>query len=88
MACGTPVIAYDRGSMAELIDHGGTGFLVGDLAGATRAVGDVEDLDRSAIRASTVRRFDRSMMVARYVAVYHEVLDGHVGQVGAGAIRG
>jgi glycosyltransferase involved in cell wall biosynthesis len=78
LACGTPVIAYDRGSMSELIDHGSTGFIVDDLSGAIRAVGQLGDLDRSAIRASTVRRFDRSVMVARYAAVYHEVLDGRV----------
>jgi len=74
MACGTPVIAYDRGSMAELIDHATTGYLVGDIDEAVRAVDLASDLDRDAIRASTVERFNRATMVDRYAAVYHAVL--------------
>ena len=50
LACGTPVIAYDRGSMAELIDHAVTGFLVGDPDEATSAVGLAGALDRELIR--------------------------------------
>ncbi len=75
MACGTPVIAFARGSMTELIDHGETGFLVGDVDGATRAVDRAGELDRPTIRASTVERFDRRAMVRRYVSVYRNVLD-------------
>ncbi len=79
MACGTPVIAYARGSMAELIDEGTTGFLVGDVDGAADAVGRVERLDRDGIRASAVKRFDRATMVEQYVAVYDAVLAGRAG---------
>jgi glycosyltransferase involved in cell wall biosynthesis len=79
LACGTPVIAYARGSMAELIDEGTTGFLVGDVGGATDAVGRVERLDRDGIRASAVKRFDRATMVEQYVAVYDAVLAGRAG---------
>ena len=74
MACGTPVIAHRRGSMAELIDHGSTGFLV---AGPDEAVGAVDlagDLDRASIRSATAARFDRATMVSRYAAVYETVL--------------
>ena len=74
MACGTPVIAYDRGSMAELIDHGKTGFLVRDVDAASRAVDAARDLDRNAIRASTVNRFNRTRMVDAYSALYYTVL--------------
>ena len=74
MACGTPVIAYDRGSMAELIDQGETGFLVADDAEATARSTEAGELDRAAIRASTVERFDRSTMVRRYVSVYRDVV--------------
>jgi glycosyltransferase involved in cell wall biosynthesis len=80
MACGTPVIAYDRGSMAELIDHERTGFIAGDADEATRAVDRAGSLDRNAIRASTVKRFDRATMVDKYAAVYHEVLAQRRGQ--------
>jgi glycosyltransferase involved in cell wall biosynthesis len=79
LACGTPVIAYARGSMSELIDEGTTGFLVGDVGGATDAVGRVERLDRDGIRASAVKRFDRATMVEQYVAVYDAVLAGRAG---------
>ena len=51
MACGTPVIAFERGSMAELIEDGTTGFLVDDVDGAVGAVDRVAALDRPAIRA-------------------------------------
>jgi glycosyltransferase involved in cell wall biosynthesis len=76
MACGTPVIAHDRGSMGELVEHGATGFLVHDVATAVAAVEAASTLDRPAIRARTVERFDRATMVDRYVEVYHQVLRG------------
>ncbi len=74
MACGTPVIAHRRGSMPELIDHATTGFLVDTTAAAVDAVRDVDLLDRSAIRATAVERFDVSRMIERYVDVYTHVL--------------
>ncbi len=74
MACGTPVIATARGSMAELIDHGSTGYLVTDSAEAVDAVGRVADLDRDAVRAATVQRFDAATMVDEYVSVYRAIL--------------
>ncbi|MEO5898936.1 MAG: glycosyltransferase family 4 protein [Ilumatobacteraceae bacterium] len=75
MACGTPVIAYDRGSMAELITDGRTGFLVDGIEAAVRAVDAAGGLDRNAIRAATVARFDRVTMAGRYADVYAAVLD-------------
>jgi glycosyltransferase involved in cell wall biosynthesis len=79
MACGTPVIAYTRGSMAELIDHGTTGYLVTTPVDAATAVGQVGDLDREAIRASTEIRFSATTMVEQYVALYRSVLDSRRG---------
>ena len=75
MACGTPVIANARGSMAELIDHGTTGYLVTDADGAVDAVQRASDLDRNVIRATAVRRFDAATMVEAYVSVYREILN-------------
>jgi glycosyltransferase involved in cell wall biosynthesis len=74
MACGTPVIAYDRGSMGELITDGATGFVVTDMAAAVRAVDAATAVDRSVIRGRTVARFDRAAMVDRYVDVYRSIL--------------
>jgi len=76
MACGTPVIAYERGSMGELIEHDRTGFVVHTVDEATRAVDLADGLDRAAIRASIAIRFDRKLMVERYAAVYDDVLNG------------
>ena len=74
MACGTPVVAYDRGSMSELIRDGCTGFLVHDVAGAVEAAARAGELDRPAIRDATVLRFARSTMVDAYVSLYRDVL--------------
>jgi len=76
MACGTPVVAFARGSMPELVDDGSTGFLVAgaDIDQAVRSVAAAGSLDRGAIRARAVDRFSRERMVDAYVAVYDEVL--------------
>jgi glycosyltransferase involved in cell wall biosynthesis len=74
MACGTPVVAYRRGSMPEVVDVGQTGFLVDDAMAAATAVKDVADLDRATCRAVAERRFSADRMAADYVAVYEQVL--------------
>jgi glycosyltransferase involved in cell wall biosynthesis len=74
MACGTPVIAFNRGAMPELIEHGVTGVLVDDVDSATRAVADIAGFDRVAIRATAVRRFGRDRMISDYESVYEQIL--------------
>lgn len=74
MACGTPVIALDRGSMRELIEDGVTGLVVNDLDGANKAVARAGTLDRANIRATAVSRFGADRMVDAYIAVYEQVL--------------
>jgi len=74
MACGTPVVAYRRGSMPEIIDDGVTGFVVDDAAQAADAVRSVAALDRSTCRAVAERRFGVDRMVQDYVAVYDQIL--------------
>jgi len=75
MACGTPVIAFNRGSMPELIDHGVTGFLVDTLDEAVAAITQVGDIDRTACRAAVEARFTVDRMADRYLALYRELLD-------------
>jgi glycosyltransferase involved in cell wall biosynthesis len=70
MACGTPVIAFDRGSMRELIDPGVTGFVVPDTAAAVLAVAHTSELDRAQIRSTAVARFGRERMIDEYLDVY------------------
>jgi len=71
---GCPVVAFGRGSVPELIEHGVTGFIAGteeEMAELIRPGGAVDALDRRRIRETAVRRFDRSRMVADYERVYH-----------------
>ncbi len=74
MACGTPVIAKNRGSMPELIEHGVTGFLVDDLEGAVRAVARIGEIDRAACRARVLERFTVDQMADRYLALYRTLI--------------
>lgn len=75
MACGTPVIAYARGSMPEIIEHGVTGFLVDGVDAAARAVEAASKLERAPIRRIAERRFGSARMVDDYIDVYRRVLE-------------
>ncbi|MCK5723254.1 MAG: glycosyltransferase [Gammaproteobacteria bacterium] len=75
MACGTPVIAYDRGSMPELIQNNTTGFIVDDLDTAVQAVGKIKTLKRRACRDDVEKRFISQRMAHKYVEVYHNILE-------------
>ncbi len=79
MACGTPVIASNRGSMPELITDSETGFLVEGIDDAAKAVERAAGLDRGQIRRVTVERFDADRMVDDYVRVYRQVLSDRAG---------
>ncbi|MDP9283566.1 MAG: glycosyltransferase family 4 protein [Actinomycetota bacterium] len=79
MMCGTPVVAYARGSMSEIVDEGSTGYLVADVEEATAAVDRAAALDRAACRQVAERRFSAARMVDDYLRVYHEVLEGEAG---------
>jgi glycosyltransferase involved in cell wall biosynthesis len=74
MACGTPVIAFDRGSMSELIDERTTGMLVADVDEAAAAIKVIGALPRGKIRVVAVERFSRDYMVEKYEAVYVQLL--------------
>ena len=76
MACGTPVIAIDRGSMPELIDHGVTGFLVNSVEEAIAAVARLPEIDRAACRAAVAERFSVERMADRYIALYETIIGG------------
>jgi glycosyltransferase involved in cell wall biosynthesis len=77
MACGTPVIATRRGSMAEIIRHGENGFLVDTREEAVAAVEASSALDRAPVRASVEERFDAERMVDDYLALYQRVVALH-----------
>jgi glycosyltransferase involved in cell wall biosynthesis len=73
MACGTPVIAYPRGAVPEIVEDGVTGFIVRDEAEAAAAVAALPQLDRWRIRAEFERRFSARRMVADYLALYEAI---------------
>jgi glycosyltransferase involved in cell wall biosynthesis len=77
MACGTPVIATDRGSMSEIIRNGENGFLVGSLEEAVAAIDAAGALDRRAVRASVEQRFAVGRMVDDYLDAYRRVIEAH-----------
>jgi len=70
MACGTPVIAWNCGSVPEVVDDGVTGFIVGDEAAAVAAVGRAAMLDRAEVRAVFERRFTVERMAMDYLSIY------------------
>jgi glycosyltransferase involved in cell wall biosynthesis len=74
MASGTPVIAFDRGSMSEIINEGVTGMLVDDVTGAVAAIATVAAFDRAAIRDEAVKRFGVDRMVDDYLRIYRKIV--------------
>jgi len=75
MACGTPVIAFGRGSMAELIDHGDTGFIVDNVDEAMQAVERISEIDRRVCRQKVEQHFTYQRMARDYLEVYRKILD-------------
>ena len=79
MACGTPVIAFPRGSIPELIRHGETGYIVEDIEHAVDAVAALRSIDRSACREDVERRFSHTRMARDYVDAYEKILNPGAG---------
>jgi glycosyltransferase involved in cell wall biosynthesis len=77
MMCGTPVIAFDRGSMKELIAHEKTGFLVNTPEEAVIAVKKADDIRRNDCREHSLARFSQEKMVSHYVEIYQRILGKH-----------
>jgi glycosyltransferase involved in cell wall biosynthesis len=75
MACGTPVIAFDKGSMPELIEDGKSGFLVNTLAEAIDAVAHIRDIERACCRRRVEQHFTANHMVEAYIQVYETILN-------------
>ena len=74
MACGTPVIAFRRGSVPEIVDEGVTGFVVGNDAEALRAIKRLPELDRTQVRECFESRFSARRMAAEYVRCYERLV--------------
>jgi glycosyltransferase involved in cell wall biosynthesis len=75
MACGTPVIAFNKGSMPELVEHGKNGFLVSGCQEAVEHVVRIRDINRSDCRRTVEDHFTAESMVEKYIDVYTQVLE-------------
>jgi glycosyltransferase involved in cell wall biosynthesis len=75
MACGTPVIAFNRGSVLEIIDDGLTGYIVEDETSAIAAVERLSALSRQRVRARFEQRFTANRMADEYLAVYRSLIE-------------
>jgi glycosyltransferase involved in cell wall biosynthesis len=74
MGCGTPVIAYPRGSVSEVMDDGITGFVVPDIDAAVNVLTSVPRLNRLEIRRCFEQRFSAPRMAQDYVAIYKRLI--------------
>jgi glycosyltransferase involved in cell wall biosynthesis len=75
MLCGTPVIAFNRGSMPELIKHEETGFLVNTVDEATEAVNNLNKINRENCLTWATSQFSSEKMVSDYFELYQRILN-------------
>lgn len=74
LACGTPVVAYPRGALPELVEQGVNGFLADTFDDAVTALDKIGTIDRAVCRADAEARFSARRMAVDYVAVYERIL--------------
>ena len=75
MLCGTPFIAFNKGSMQELILDGKTGFLVNSIPEAVEMVSEIKRIDRQFCRGYASEKFSRQKMIEGYLEVYRKILE-------------
>jgi len=73
-ACGTPVVAFNRGSMPEIIQNGVNGFLVTDIDSAVKAVRKIKEISRRECRKTVAKHFTRERMVEDYIKIYRQII--------------
>ncbi len=73
MACGTPVIAFRRGSVPEIVNHGTTGYIVDNCDEAVKALREISKLSRRKVRSCFEKRFSSERMALDYVSLYQLV---------------
>jgi glycosyltransferase involved in cell wall biosynthesis len=76
MACGTPVVAWDRGAVPEIVEDGVSGFVVRSHEEALQAIRQLKSVNRMRVRRVFERRFSASAMARRYLEVYARLLRG------------
>ena len=83
LACGTPVIAYSRGAVPEVLESGVTGWIVADMAEAVQAVARVPAISRAHCRRVFEERFSACRMAQDYLRIYNKLLGGQAGRAAA-----
>ena len=78
LACGTPVLAYRRGAIPEIIDNGVTGFVSENLSEMAEAVGRLGEIDRRRCRDAFEERFTADRMARNYVALYKRIIEDRI----------
>ena len=73
MTCGTPVLAFAKGSMPEIIENGYNGFIVSDLDQMVNMIGEIRNIDRRNCRKVVEKRFTQDRMVEDYIKVYKKI---------------
>jgi len=77
MACGTPVLAFKKGAVPEIVVNGKTGFVVNSLDGMVRAVGHMNSIDSRECQRHVQNRFSVTCMAGKYSELYQEIAEGH-----------
>ncbi len=75
MSCGCPVVAFDKGSIAEVVSHGKTGFVVNDVEEMIAAVANINTIDRNECRRYALENFNTKRMADNYEEVYYQILE-------------
>jgi glycosyltransferase involved in cell wall biosynthesis len=74
LACGTPVIAFARGALRSIVEHGKTGFLVNDVSQMAAAIHEIDAISPAACRAAAEERFSAQVMCRRYLDRYEKLI--------------
>jgi glycosyltransferase involved in cell wall biosynthesis len=74
LACGTPVIGFDKGAVAEVVENGVTGFVADGLEPIVAAVAKISQIDRTACRRRAERLFSDRVVIESYLSVYREMI--------------
>ena len=78
MACGTPVIAYRKGALNELVQHGRTGFLVNNVAEMADAISAASEINSDICRREAESRFSSERMIEKYLGLYQQAVNAEL----------